>query len=81
MIVIAQKEMSSVLTQVANWPVQDRMVLARKILETVDSTTPRATRGYSAEEVITLLKMPQPAPSDAECRQILEEELLRKHGS
>lgn len=37
-------------------------------------------RGYTADEVIALLQMPQPAPDDAECQQILEEELLRKYG-
>jgi hypothetical protein len=80
-IVIAQAEMTNVLRQVANWPEQDRVALARTILATVEPAASRTTCGYSAEEVIALLKMPQPAPSDAECRQILEYELLRKHGS
>jgi hypothetical protein len=80
-IVVAQAEMTSVLRQVASWPEQDRVVLARTILATVESATPDTPRGYSADEVIALLKLPQPAPSDIECRQILEEELLRKHGS
>lgn len=37
-------------------------------------------RGFSADEVIALLHMPQPAPDDAQCQQIVEEELLRKYG-
>ena len=78
MIAIAQEEMRDVLSRVVNWPPRDRIVLARKILETVESM-PRTTRGYSADEVIALLKMPQPAPGDAECQQILEEELLRNY--
>ncbi len=78
---IATAEMTKVLKQVADWPEQDRVVLARTILATVGPANSRAMRGYSADEVIALLQMPQPAPSDAECRQILEEELLRKHGS
>lgn len=81
MIAIANEEMRDVLSRVANWPTRDRLLLARKILETAELTLPRTTRGYSAEEVIALLKMPQPAPNDAECQQILEEELLRKSGS
>ena len=80
MIAIANEEMRGVLSQVSNWPTSDRIVLARKILETVETAPPRATRGYSAEEVISLLAMPPPAPDDAECQQILAEELLRKHG-
>ena len=78
---IATAEMTNVLKQVADWPEQDRLMLARTILATVAPAVSRATHGYSADEVIALLKMPQPAPSDAECRQILEDQLLRKHGS
>jgi hypothetical protein len=57
------------------------MVLARKILETVDGGRGNGRRGISAEEVRAQLNIPQPAPDAAACRQILEEELLRKHGS
>ncbi len=78
---IAEIEMSNVLRQVADWSEQDRVVLARSILATVSPSATRSTRGYSADEVIALLKMPQPAPNDAECRRIVEDELLRKHGS
>ena len=81
MIMIATAEMTHVLKQVADWPEQDRVVLARTILATVAPTASRAIRGYSADEVIALLKMPQPALGDVECRQILEDQLLRKHGS
>ena len=35
--------------------------------------------GFSADEVIRLLKSDQPAPNDDECRAILEEELIKKH--
>jgi hypothetical protein len=80
MVAIANEQMRVVLSQVSSWPVSDRIMLARKILETVEMAPPRATRGYSAEEVISLLAMPQPAPDDAECERILAEELLRKHG-
>jgi hypothetical protein len=37
-------------------------------------------RGYTADQVIAMLQIPQPAPDDAQCQQILEEELLRKYG-
>ena len=80
MIAIANEEMRGVLSQVSNWPASERIVLARKILETVETSAPNAMRGYSAEQVISLLAMPQPAPDDAECQRILAEELLRKHG-
>ena len=48
--------------------------------EAAPAATVHARRGFSADEVIALLKMPQLAPDDAQCRQILEEELLRKYG-
>ena len=43
-------------------------------------TSTHARRGFTADEVIAQLQMPQPAPDDAQCRQILEDELLRKYG-
>ncbi len=48
--------------------------------EAASAATEHARRRFSADEVIALLKMPQPAPDDAQCRQILEEELTRKYG-
>jgi hypothetical protein len=81
MVAGVQKEIQDVLTHVAQWPVSDRMVLARRILETVDGDRESGRRGFSAEEVRAQLNIPQPAPDAAACRLILEEELLRKHGS
>ena len=80
MITAAPSEFENVLEQVGQWPISDRIALARKILESAIPNTADASRAYSAEEVIALLKMPQPAPDDAECEHILEDELLRKHG-
>ena len=77
---IAQTEMASVLSRVESWPVEDRIALAQKIIESVHPKSPRRPRGRSADEVIQSFNMPQPAPSDFECQQILEEELLRKYG-
>ena len=76
------QEISEVVARVAAWPPAERIKLARRILETVETAgEKRSSRGYSAAEVIALLKMPQPAPNDAECKRILEEELLRKYGA
>ena len=77
---IAQTELASVLSRVANWPVEDRVTLARKIMESVQPQLSRRSRGRSADDVIQLLSLPQPAPSDIECQQILEEVRLRKYG-
>lgn len=81
MIATDDAEMTGVLAKVASWTVTERIRLARKILETTEEGSLSSCRGYSAEEVIALLQMPQPAAGDAECRQIIEEELQRKHGT
>ena len=44
-----------------------------------DEPPPRATRGFSADQVIQLLQSDQPAPTDEECDRILEEELMKKY--
>lgn len=81
MVASVNEEMRHFLLQVENWPPHDRIILARKILESVEASSPREPRGYLAEQVIALLKIPQPAPGDEECRKILEEELSSKHCS
>jgi hypothetical protein len=79
---VEYNEISEVVARVAAWPPAERIKLARKILETVETAgEKRSSRGYSAAEVIALLKMPQPAPNDVECKRIVEEELLRKYGA
>ena len=77
-VVIARTDFTDILSLVANWPVEDRIVLARKILETVGETPHRD--GRSADEVIQLLNITGPIPNDDECQQILEEELHGKYG-
>ena len=76
---IARTDFTDILSLVANWPVEDRIVLARKILETVGET-PHRRVGRSADEVIQLLNITGPIPNDDECQQILEEELHGKYG-
>jgi len=80
MVSVPTDELQKVVETVAGWPAHDRITLARKILQTVEETSTPVTRGMRAEEVIELLKMPQPAPDDAACDQIVEEERLRKYG-
>ena len=59
-------EISEIVNRVVTWPPQQRVSLARRILETVEVAPQPATgpRGYSADEVIAMLKMPQPTPDD-----------------
>ena len=80
MIGVANEEIREVLSRVTNWPACDRIVLARKILETVEAAPATARRGYTAEEVMALLKTPQPAPDDETVKQWVDEHRAEKYG-
>ena len=73
----------SVRQQAARRGQDVRGFVLQAVREKVEATpdAKRGKRGFSADEVIALLKMPQPAPDDAECQRIVEDELLRKHGA
>ena len=73
-------EYHDVFETVRQWPPEARRDLLRDVLKTLhDERPPRPTRGFSADEVIRLLKSDQPAPTDEECDRILEEELMKKY--
>lgn len=80
MVSIRSDQLQQVVASVADWPAHDRILLARKILETVEQPRPPQTHGLRAEEVLALLKTPQPAPSDEECDQIVEQARLARYG-
>ena len=74
-------ELDSMLEQVRHWEPHRRIALARRVLETLEPphvSTP--LRRIPLEQVFGLLKTEAPPPSDDECRQIIEEERLRKYG-
>jgi hypothetical protein len=86
MSVTETNEVASVIQKVRSWPAPMRIVLARRILETLESKPEepgpaRLPRGPSAAEVAAMFKTDKPAPGDEECQRILEEELVRKYGS
>jgi len=74
-------EMFEVLNSVKTWVPEMRIVLARKILETLaPSKISEPPRKMSLDQVFGLLKTDFPPPDDEECAKIIEEERLRKHG-
>lgn len=79
MISVNREDLQKVITSVATWPAHDRITLARKILETVEGGSTPTSRGLRGEDVIRLLRIPQPAPDDDECTRIVHEERLRKY--
>ena len=74
-------EMGEVLRRVAAWPVAIQLSFARRVLETLEQgpDVERITRGAPVEDVLGLLATGGAVPDDAECRRILEEELLKKY--
>ena len=79
---IEHQEISEVVARVAAWPPAERIELARKIMETVETPTEkRSSRGYSAAEVIALLHSRQPAPDDRTVQRWIDEHRMEKYGS
>ena len=76
-------QVADIIERVKTWPATTRLTLARRILETIDVSSvqeaERRQRGPTAAEVAAMFKMDKPAPSDEECRRILEEELSEKY--
>ena len=83
-------ELRDVMNRVKDWPPARRITLARRILESVDTSTVGATepgssiegpmRGMPVESVVGLLRTGSKPPTDEECRQIVEEERWKKYG-
>ena len=80
----ATDPISEELERLADWPPEHRLVLARRILETLEkpsASDPRSTRTGSIRDLLGLLRTEGEPPSDEECQRMLEEELLRKYGA
>jgi hypothetical protein len=74
-------EMFEVLSRVKTWMPEMRIVLARRILETLDpSKISVPPRTMSLNQVFGILKTDSPPPNDEECAKIVAEERLRKYG-
>ncbi len=75
-------QVSAELGRISDWPAEDRLELARKILQTLESRVgEKQKRQASLRNLLGMLDSGNPPPSDEECGKVLEEELLRKHGS
>jgi hypothetical protein len=84
-------EITDILSRIRTWSPPQRISLARRILETLETSTAaepadhptgeQPTRGWPVERVAGLLKTDREPPDDAECRRIVEEERWKKYGS
>ncbi len=77
-------EVEEVVQQVKSWPAETRIALARRVLETLDAGSSISTAGFKgppAQQVLGLWNPGSTAPTEAECDQILADELRSKHAS
>jgi len=80
MSVTASGRIGGILDQLKDWPSSERLRLARMILETIETPpVSEPPRKGSLKDLLGILKTDAPAPTDEECRAILEEELIKKH--
>ena len=80
MSVTGSGRIEGVLDQLKDWPSSERLRLARMILETIETPpVSEPPRKGSLKDLLGILKTDAPAPTDEECRAILEEELIKKH--
>ena len=75
------KEMFEVLNRVRTWEPEMRIDLTRRILETVvpEQILP-PPQTMTLEEIQAIMKTDKHPPTDEECKNILEEERLKKYG-
>ena len=79
-MVISDTEIDTVLKQVESWPAESRIKFVRRVMETLEYSPARRSRGSTSAEVLGILN-PSGAtpPDDEECARILAEELERKY--
>ncbi len=81
MSTIESPDISDVLERVRTWTPGMRIVLARKVLETLESAAISAPpRTMLLEDVVGLLQTDEPPPDDEECDRIVDQERARKYG-
>jgi hypothetical protein len=81
MSTISTPDRDRILGEVRAWPVQDRLALAREILQTLEgSFLDQPARRKPLRNLLGVVMLSRPAPGDEECQELLEGELLRKYG-
>jgi hypothetical protein len=75
------EEIIDVFNRVKGWPLDMRIALARRILESTEvPAIAEPPRTLSLDQVIGILKTDAPPPTDEECERMIEEERMRKYG-
>jgi hypothetical protein len=82
MSTVETSELTDVLNRVKNWSPESRIVLARRILETLETAQP-PTRGLPARSVQELIGIgagDSPPPGDETVRRWIDEHRREKYG-
>ncbi len=75
------RDIAEVLQRVRAWTPSMRIVLARKVLETLESPSiSEPPRNMLLDDVVGLLRTDVTPPDDDECDRIVEQERLGKYG-
>lgn len=79
---IETDEVREVLKRISNWPAEQRLALARDILQTLagGAVPAKAPSRKSLRALLGALPVAGSPPTDEACATLLEEERLRKHG-
>lgn len=82
MNVLETTQVAEILERVKNWPPEPKILLARRILETLDSgdSAARARRGRSVRELIGIGAGDSPPAGDQTVRRWIDEHRAEKHG-
>ncbi len=79
-MVAPNSDLESIFRYVSAWPAGDRLILARRLLESVTpSPDSGKRRGYSAAEAAALVNSRQPAPSDETVQLWVDERRSQKY--
>jgi hypothetical protein len=71
----------TILNTVRQWPPDRRFALVQDVLNTLaPEVKPSRSRRKTLEKALGLLATSQPAPSDAEIKQWLDEHRMEKYG-
>ncbi|HZS10395.1 MAG TPA: hypothetical protein VFD58_36535 [Blastocatellia bacterium] len=70
-----------VLNIVRQWPTAQRLTLVQEVLKTLASEVEKTQPGErTLEQALRLVPLNQPAPTDEEVRQWLDEHRMEKYG-
>lgn len=77
---VSEVDLGEVVHKVASWPVDDRLLLVQRILDSIRSSE-RRDGGHqkTLKDLFGILKIDGEPPTDEECAKIIEEAKMQKY--